>query len=87
MAKKRKRAQSVNWVLGGLRKLIYDEKISGKDRLEALKLVMQIDEILPTSGVPADSPIATTPVDATKVVTPLVDNLLTQLREEKNAAT
>lgn len=46
MASKRRKGQSLDFVIGGLKKLAYDPEVKGDIRLEALKYMMEIDQII-----------------------------------------
>jgi len=77
MANKRRKGQSLDFVIGGLKKLAYDTEVKGDIRLEALKYMMEIDQIISPrltgdSGQPAPS-------------TPTSDPLLESLKARQAA--
>ena len=49
--------------MGGLKKLAYDPEVKGDIRLEALRLMLEIDQVIPSrlagdSGQPAPPPVS-----------------------------
>lgn len=82
MPQRRRKGQCLDFAIGGLKRLAYDEKASAAVRLEALKLMLKLDDVYPKDA--EAEPVL--PV----AITPSEDTLLAALRAkhgEKNAAT
>jgi hypothetical protein len=76
MPNARKKGQCVDYAVGGLKKLAYDPKVKGDVRLEALRLMLEIDQVIPSrlTGV-SGQPSQPNP--------PLVDPLLAELQKQE----
>jgi hypothetical protein len=46
MANKRRKHQSLDFIVGGLKKIAYDTEVKGDIRLEALRYMMEIDGVI-----------------------------------------
>jgi hypothetical protein len=46
MANKRRKHQSLDFIVGGLKKIAYDPEVKGDIRLEALRYMMEIDGVI-----------------------------------------
>ena len=55
---RRRRGQCLDFVVGGLKKLAYDEKATAAIRLEALKLMLMLDDVYPKSAETLPAPVA-----------------------------
>ena len=77
MANKRRKGQCMDFAVGGLKKLAYDEKVTAQIRLRALELMLKLDGVHP-EGSQADSGQPAPP--ATPEVT--TDSLLQSLRDK-----
>ena len=80
MANKRKKGQCMDFAVGGLKKLAYDEKVNATIRLRALELMLKLDGVHP-EGSQADSgqPAPPAPPATPEVTT---DSLLQALRDK-----
>ena len=81
MAKRRK-GQCLDYAIGGLKRLAYDEKVSAQVRLESLKLMLKLDGVYPdpeeTQACP-ETGSGTSSIPCPPVAT---DTLLQTLREK-----
>jgi len=46
MPNKRRRGQCLDFAMGGLKKLAYDPEVKGDIRLEAIRLMLEIDQVI-----------------------------------------
>lgn len=56
MPNKRRRGQCLDFAVGGLKKLAYDEKVSPAVRLESIKLMLKLDGVYPTDETSSLTP-------------------------------
>ena len=70
MANKRRKGQCMDFAVGGLKRLAYDEKVTDRIRLRALELMLKIDNAHPEgSQADSDRPETTSTLD------PLLESL------------
>jgi hypothetical protein len=72
---RRRKGQCLDFAIGGLKRLAYDEKASASVRLEALKLMLMLDDVYPKAAE------SLSPVPA-----PQNDSLLASLRAKHNVS-
>lgn len=74
---RRRKGQCLDFAIGGLKRLAYDEKASATVRLEALKLMLMLDDVYPKAAE------SLSPVSAP---TPQNDTLLASLRAKHSVS-
>jgi hypothetical protein len=55
---RRRKGQCLDFAIGGLKRLAYDEKASASVRLEALKLMLMLDDVYPKAAESLPAPVA-----------------------------